>query len=364
MSYFITIKQTASIAAWLMLFSAQASQANTLTIGKGSGEVWRGAPFTLGLQTQNQNSATTATRGAASITNSMTECLTSSSLVNIASIDAFPIAPGIGLVPTASFNVNTFTNLSLYPVNMAGTLGMNGTAGTLSGSDFPQGGDGVVPPNRAWCINFFNTNTSILLNLSQTMSGSGEWVIVTDGTQQSGTYPMPTMYGATFSDRDQSTKNILPYTFLRVNLVSCSITTPTSVDFGTVARNTLHAAELANMPQPFTVSCGQDNPNTIDTNINVQFSGNVFEGNTARLALNEGGGYITGEISNGVTGSGTCDASTGVNFNSTDINVGVLTASTLSQTFTNQIIWRLCSGGSALPIGPVNASANVAVTYN
>ncbi|QZN97420.1 hypothetical protein [Symbiopectobacterium purcellii] len=121
---------------------------------------------------------------------------------------------------------------------------------------------------------------------------------------------------------------------------------------------------MANQFSTFPVACGQDDPNTIDTNINVQSSGNVFEGNTSRLALNEAGGYITEEIGNSVTGSGTCDATTGVNVNSTDIHVGVLTASTLDQTVDNQITWRLCSGGNALPTGPITASANVAVTYN
>lgn len=354
MSHVMTIRKTTSIAAWLVLFASQALQANTLTIGKGSGEVWRGDAFSANRQLiLNSFEDPSTTGGAASITNSLSECIESSLLTTISGVPTWRIAQGIGLVPAATFSASTYSGATI--VSMNGTIGLNGTQGEMS-----TGGSAAIPSGRAWCLNFGGINPSI----QQSFSVSGSWVILTDGTQQSGLYTIPRMYAGTFTSDKSNTVGIITYTHLRVNFVSCTISTPTTVNFGTAARNITPNAELASQSSPFAVTCGQDDPNTIDTNINVQFSGNVFEGNTSRLALNEGGGYITGEIGNGVTGSGTCDATTGVNFNSTDINVGVLTASTLNQTFDNQITWRLCSGGALLPTGPVTASANVAVTYN
>lgn len=354
MNPFMKSKSTVRIAAWLILLSTQPLYASTLTIGKGTGEVWRGDPFSTTRQLiLNSSSDPSTTGGAASITNSTSECIASSSLTTIGGVAALPIAPGIGLVPAATFNVSTYSGPTI--VRMDGTIGLSGTQGTMS-----TGGSAAIPAGRAWCLNFSGISPSI----EQRLVISGEWVILTDGTQRSGLYTIPQMYAGTFASDGRNTAGIITYTNLRVNFVSCTITTNTNINFGTVARDITPHAELSSQSTGFAVTCGQDDPNTIDTNINVQFSGNMFEGNTSRLALNEGGGYITGEIGNGVTGSGTCDATTGVNFNSTDINVGVLTASTLNQTFDNQITWRLCSGGASLPTGSVNASANVAVTYN
>ncbi|MCW2478001.1 hypothetical protein [Candidatus Symbiopectobacterium sp. NZEC135] len=358
MSHVMAIRKTADIAAWLVLFASQALQANTLTIGKGSGVVWQGANFTAsGTLFMSAPTNIPTTGGAASVTNVTTECIRTTDLTTINGIEVLPIAPGIGLAPNADFRVNTYTGTGLIYHTMSGTIGLQGTQGTITGG---AGGNGVAPAGRAWCLNFSNINP----NLQQNLSMNGTWAIVTDGTQQTGNYTLPPMYAASFVSNDSITRNIFPFTTLRVTAIACSIATTTSVNFGTAARNITQFAELANLTAPLTVTCNQDAPDTIDTNINVQFSGKLYNNNTARLALDQGGGYITGEIGNGVTGSGTCDATTGVSFNYADINVGVLGASELNQTYANQITWRLCSGGATLPTGPVTASANVAVTYN
>ncbi len=358
MRHFMKIKPTTSIAAWLLLFGAQALQANTLTIGKGSGVVFQGAPFATSA-TLNLGAPTniSTTGGAASVTKVTTECIRSTDLTTINGIEVLPIAPGIGLVPNANFNVTTYMPPGTAYYQMRGTIGLQGTQGTITGG---SGGDGVIPVGRAWCLNFSSGNP----NLQQSLSINGTWAIVTDGTQQTGNYTLPPMYAATFVSNDSTARDIFPFTTLRVTAIACSIATTTSVNFGTVARNVRAYTELANFTAPLTVICNQDAPDTIDTNINVQFSGKLFSSNASRLTLDQGGGFITGEIDNGVTGSGTCNATTGINFNYAENNIGVLGASVLNQTYTNQITWRLCSGPGTLPTGLVTASANVAVTYN
>lgn len=354
MRQLISMKRKVVITALLVLFGMQTPHAKTLTIGKGSGEVWRGDPFSahVNLALSGREDISTIA-GAAAITNSTSECIPSTDLITIGNSDAIRIAPGVGLVPIADFSVSTIYNGR--SVSMIGTIGMNGTQGLMT-----DGRNGAAPPNRAWCLNFVDINPAT----QQALNISGMWAIVTDGSQQTGMYTIPPMHASSSVLLQTKIASILTYTQLRVTSIACSIATTTNVNFGTAARDITPFAELANFTAPLTVTCDQDEPDTIDTNINVQFSGKVFGGNTSRLALNEDGGYITGEIGNGVTGSGTCDASTGVQFNSTDINVGVLGASTLNQTYANQITWRLCSGGNNLPTGPVTASANVAVTYN
>lgn len=364
MNPFMKSKRTVRIAAWLILLSAQPLHANTLTIGKGSGVVWQGGNFNANVVTLHNNSTNSpATGGAASITTYASECIPESAITTINGFQVYLIAPGIGLAPLAKFSVNSGIDImgGYASVNLSGDIDTDGTRGTVTGT---SNSPAYIPANLAWCASFVAPNTPYFYpSAAQNATISGEWVIVTNGTQQSGLYSLPTMYAATFAVGNSNSTPILSYTHLRVNFVSCAITTNTNINFGTVARDITPYAELSTQPTNFNVTCEQDDPNTIDTNINVQFSGNVFEGNTSRLALNEGGGYITGEI-NGVTGSGTCDASTGVNFNYADINVGVLGANELNQSYNNQIIWRLCSGGNTLPTGPVTASANVAVTYN
>ena len=365
MNPFMKSKSTVRIAAWLILLSAQSLYANTLTIGKGTGVVWQGAPFSKTLTVnypgaQFENNTIILTRGGvASISNSTTDCLSSSALSTLNGYQIYPIAQGIGLIPLATLNVE-ITNIS---AGLTGTIGFEGTQGTMGSY-----GSAIIPTNRDWCLSFADHGSAFPFTVrggsQQKATITGLWAIVADGTQQTGTYTLPPMYAGTFNDSSNNSESILTYTFLRVTSIACSIATTTNVNFGTAARNTTLSAELANVTAPLTVMCNQDAPDTIDTNINVQFSGKLFNSNASRLALDQGGGYITGEISNGVTGSGTCDASTGVNFNSTDINVGVLGANELNQTYNNQIIWRLCSGGNTLPTGPVTASANVAVTYN
>ncbi|MFV8908422.1 hypothetical protein ABQ333_24685 [Serratia fonticola] len=160
--------------------------------------------------------------------------------------------------------------------------------------------------------------------------------------------------------------SILPTNIsLRISTLECTVNTPTAIDFGPVNRNTQANTELAVKPVPLVTNCGQPSDH-INANINLQFRqlSGLYDGEVSRLALSQGGGYITGEIDNGVTGSGACTGTTGVRFDGSPVKQGSITMAESSTTLTNLLTWRLCSGGSSLPSGPVTASTEMLVTFN
>jgi len=173
--------------------------------------------------------------------------------------------------------------------------------------------------------------------------------MVADGSQQNAEVNIPAMWFGSFAnvgdgDRWQS---ILPSNItLRISSLECSVNTPTTINFNSVGRNTQTGAELASISLPLNTTCGQPN-DQINANINLQFRAltGIYEGVPSRLALTQGGGYITGEIDNGVTGSGLCNATTGLPFDNTQLKVGSITSAESSKSLTNQVTWRLCSGG-------------------
>ena len=152
---------------------------------------------------------------------------------------------------------------------------------------------------------------------------------------------------------------------LRISTLECLVNTPTTIDFGTVIRNIREGAMLAKETVQLITSCGQDS-HFINTNINVQFRAltGLYQGAPSRLSLGQGGGYITGEIDNGVTGSGACESNAGVSFDSKQIIIGKISSKQPSLVLDNKLTWRLCSGGSNLPTGAVDAATELLVTFN
>jgi hypothetical protein len=176
------------------------------------------------------------------------------------------------------------------------------------------------------------------------------------------------MYFGSFSADAKGDRitSILPTNIsLRISTLECSVNTPTAINFGSVIRNTQANAELAVKPVQLVATCGQPT-DQINANINLQFRAisGLYNSAPSRLALNQKGGYITGEIDNGVTGSGDCKATTGLRFDNALIKLGSITNAESSKTLTNQLTWRLCSGGSSVPIGAVTASTEMLVTFN
>lgn len=189
-----------------------------------------------------------------------------------------------------------------------------------------------------------------------------------DGTQQNSEITLAPMYFGSYAARGEYdlTSQILPSNItLRVSNLECSVNTPTAIDFNSVGRNTQSGAELATLSVPLNTTCGQSS-DKISADINLQFRplSGLYGNDIHRLSLTQGGGYITGEITNGVTGSGSCNASTGLAFDNKALKIGRIEASESSKVINNQVTWRLCSGGSSLPSGKVDAAAEMLVTFN
>lgn len=333
-------------------------QAENITVGRGSGVLWKGLGFSQFLHAINSSSTLHPTGGIAVISNMTTGCIPESQLTLINGIYAYPIAPGIGLVPDATPS-GYFIGSDLELKNLTGSIGLNGTQGTFAGA-----GNAVIPTGKQWCltIEIPDFQDSSVQNITI----RGAWAIIADGTQASGDYTLPIMYAGTFTANDSATGVILAAdNSLRVNTLECTVDTTSNVNFGNVLRDTTTDAELAVLSYPLTVYCDQT-PGTISSNIKIAFAYRtaLYNGEAAKLAVNPSGAYITGEISDDITGAGICGQNTGVLFNNTPIDIGNVDASDTNTLFSHLVTWRLCSGGSLLPSGPITASAELEVTFN
>lgn len=346
---------------------AQPVQAETITIGKGTGVVWEGLPFNVTMSGNTNNSALNPSFGLLAISHRTANCLTNSDLITVEGVPGLSITPGITLVPRAT-GVADYQLYSGASEQLTGTLGLpktEGIAGTTPVISFGT---------TSWCLPPRNQNVGSFYNprFIRTVNISGTWVMMADGTQTNAEIAVPVMYAAslTTSVSGDLRTSILPANItLRISTLECTISTPTEINFGTVERNTRVNSELALLTNPLTVTCaqGMDDANTrINANINLQFHpiSGLFEGDSHRLALTQGGGYITGEIANTVTGSGACNLNSGVSFDGTQIKVGEISEAESNKVLTHQVTWRLCSGGANLPVGPVTAAADMIVTFN
>lgn len=350
----------------LIMALAMPVQAETITIGKGTGILWEGMPFNETLGGSLDSPVLWVRYGLLSISSISSRCMDSSSLKSIGGYQALPLngVPGVGLIPRAT-GTATYTRNSGVRQEMTGTIGLPDTKGS-STSD----ANVSSPSGYAWCLPPSMTENDNFYSSSGTRSAtlSGTWVLVADGTQKAGEVTMPAMYFGSYSRVGSGDKkvSILPQNIsLRISTLECTVNTPTTIDFGAVIRNTKAYAELAVKPVQLVTTCGQTT-DKINANINLQFlqTSGLYDGAASRLALKQGGGYITGEIDGGVTGSGACTATTGLKFDNTPVKQGNITNTQSSKTLTNQLTWRLCSGGSSLPTGAVTASTEMLVTFN
>lgn len=347
-----------------LLVVASLSPAETITIGKGQGVVWEGLPFNAPLNGPMGSSLVKPHYGLLAISTSNTRCTEVSALTTISGYTALQIAPGVGLVPRATGTAQ-YVRFDGTEETLSGTLGLPESRGTTSA------GTVITNPvgNFTWCLppamaddnNFY----SALANRRATISGT--WVMVADGTQTSGETTIRPMYAGSFAQYNNGDQYqiILPSSIiLRITTLSCTVATPTAVNFGGVERKTQAGSELAALTNPITVSCSQDS-DQINANINLQFRAisGLYDNAPGRLALQQGGGYITGTLSES-SSDGACNGSGGITFDGTPIEVGSIGSNEASKVINSQVIWRLCSGGASLPTGPVDASTELLVTFN
>lgn len=362
--FMVTLLRGVATAALITCLMAPVS-AETITIGKGSGILWEGMAFNQTLSGPLNHESLSPSYGLLAISDSRGECMSSSSskLITIGNTLVLKIAPGIGLIPRASGTAN-YTSYWGAGV-LQGDIGLPKTEGTAT-----TFGKVTSPANKVWCLPPSMTGRLEFYSASapRTASLAGTWVLMADGTQQAGEATIPAMYFGSFASATKGdlSKPILPSSItLRISTLECSVNTPLAIDFGNVVRNTQANAELAVKQVPLITTCGQAS-DRINANINLQFRAiSGLYGNAAsRLALSQQGGYITGEINNGLTGSGVCTATSGLRFDNTAVKLGSITNMESSKTFSHQLTWRLCSGGNSLPSGAVNASAEMQVTFN
>lgn len=352
------------LLAFLMSVVMTPALAETITIGQGSGILWEGMPFSVTLSGALQNPNLNPIYGLLAISNLSDRCMLDTTLTTMAGYSVFKIAPGIGLMPRATGTAR-YQRYSGIEETLTGNIGLPQTIGQTS-----SGTVVYSPPGRAWCLPPAMTSLSNFYNQAadRTARFTGTWVLIADGTQKTSEVRIPAMYAGSFSTSGGGDKRtvILPADIsLRISTLTCTVDTPTTIDFGTVQRNNQSGAELASVTLPLITTCTQPS-DRISANINLQFRAltTLFGNSPSRLALSQGGGYITGEISNNVTGSGNCAATSGLPFDNTPLKAGAITAAQTSQTLANQVTWRLCSAGSGLPSGVVNASAEMLVTFN
>ncbi|HDL7534548.1 TPA: hypothetical protein PXN94_001187 [Yersinia enterocolitica] len=349
---------------FVLMGTAQPVRAETITIGKGSGIIWEGLPFNETLSGPMGSVSLTTLYGLLAISNKTQSCMENSSLTNIGGYMAYKIAPGVGLIPRAS-GLTSYTLYDKSTESLVGTIGLPKTEGTTTSSITV-----TSPSGRAWCLPPRMTSISNFYDISGTRTArlSGTWVLVTDGTQTSSEAIIPAMYFGSFSSSATGDKitTILPASIiLRISTLECTVSTPTMINFGSVERLTQMGAELATYSSAITTACSQTS-DRINANINLQFRAltGLYENQPTRLALAQGGGYITGEINNGVTGSGVCTGTSGLPFDNSVVKIGNILATEATKVINNQVTWRLCSGGTSLPIGNVTASAEMLVTFN
>ncbi|HDM8342647.1 TPA: hypothetical protein ACJ2ST_001205 [Yersinia enterocolitica] len=346
----------------ILVGTAQSVRAETITIGKGTGVLWEGLPFNQILSGPMGSANLAPQYGLLAISNKTQSCMENSSLTNIGGSMAYKIAPGVGLIPRAS-GIASYTLYDKSTESLVGTIGLPKTGG-ITTSNITV----TSPSGRAWCLPPRMWVYSDFYGASSSDIRSGTWVLVADGTQTSSEAIIPAMYFGSFSSAITGDKitTILPASItLRISTLECTVSTPTMINFGSVERLTQVGAELATYSSAITTACSQAS-DRINANINLQFRAltGLYENQPTRLALAQGGGYITGEINNGVTGSGVCTGTSGLPFDNSVVKIGNILATEATKVINNQVTWRLCSGGTSLPIGNVTASAEMLVTFN
>ncbi|MGF6192838.1 hypothetical protein ABIE12_004201, partial [Serratia sp. 509] len=212
------------------------AQAETITIGKGTGILWEGLPFKASLSGPMDHSRLNIRYGLLSISSSKTTCQETGALTVIAGFPAVELAPGVGLVPRASGQAAFYTRGNNF-VSLSGTLGLPETKGVSS-----NGNQLTSPDTYSWCLPPAMNSEEYYYSVSKERVAtiSGTWVLVADGQQKAAEITVPVMYAASFSEvaSGDRSASILPSNIkLRISTLECTVNTPTSITFGNVMKN-------------------------------------------------------------------------------------------------------------------------------
>lgn len=362
----------------LIAFSHFPVYAITIMVGPGNGIVWSGSPFNLSLNGTHGNVSHSYYYGLGPL-------YSGGACVDSPKFEALPegfvgykITTGIYLVPRARVSGQLYYGLKKNDPSSASNHIISGTMGYPETKVIDQNG---VPWELAtgWCPKL--TTVYPVIGKTKEMSLSGDWIIYATGNQ----IPSSTIHKISSnmegllrtvftpqagleSDTGpvQVNQTLLSDISIRVVGVQCNVNTQVHINFGEILYDARPNTELASVTSPFSINCKQGlDPVTV--NINASFKANTgyYNGDVTQLALTEGGGYITGEIGKGLTGSGECTSHpSSLSFAQVPIKLTTLLSTSPSVDENNTITWRLCSGGTDLPVGNVNASTELSIVFS
>ncbi|QXX82802.1 hypothetical protein J6836_21840 [Providencia sp. R33] len=199
------------------------------------------------------------------------------------------------------------------------------------------------------------------------VSATGRVLIYGTGAQKSG-YTSNLNYPFKIILRDPRGAGPYPYGILfpantyypiNVSTLGCTLTTPTVIDFGPQSANATNGQLLTTKSDGnLTVNCQQNtNPMTatlsLSAGINpIYFSGNEYEINLINNQ-NKAGAYVTMSLNiNGIP--------TNIPFNRTPVDIGTISASNSSASFSYPITYSLYSRGTGIT-GKVKGSAELSI---
>ncbi|MGG7869656.1 hypothetical protein PGN70_22660 [Klebsiella aerogenes] len=362
----------------IIAFSHFPSYALTIMVGPGKGIVWSGYPFNFSVTGTHGNTAHSYYYGLGPL-------YSGGSCVESAKFETLPegfvgynITTGVYLVPRARVSGQLYYGPVRNDPTSASNHIFSGTLGYPETKVTDQNG---TPWELAtgWCTK--TPSVYPVLGKNKEMNLSGDWIIYATGNQIPSTTvhklsrdmsalirtiinPMSGYESDT--GPDHLTQLLLSEISVRIIGVQCSVNTQINVNFGEILYDARPNTELASVTSPFNVSCKQGlDPVTVNINASFRANTGFYNGDFTQLALTEGGGYITGEIGKGLTGSGECTSHpSSLSFAQVPIKLATLLSTNPGVDENNTITWRLCSGGADLPVGGINASTELSIVFS
>ncbi|WP_125992707.1 hypothetical protein [Klebsiella aerogenes] len=362
----------------VILFLCFPAYAITILVGPGKGIVWSGSPYSFGVTGTHGNTMHSYSLGLGALY-SGGSCVSSSFYEALPEgFSGYKVTTGIYVIARARVNGQLYYGPKKNDPTSAINHIISGTIGYPETKVTDQNGT-PWEVTSSWCTKL--SDVYPVLGKNKELNISGDWIVYATGDQ----IPSTTIYKLSSnlsglirtiftpqlgfeSDKGEDHLNplLLSDISVRVIGVQCSINTQINVNFGEVLYNANLNAELASVTSPFSVSCKQGS-DPVTVNINASFRANTgyYKGDATQLALSEGGGYITGEIGKGVTGSGACVSHpSSLSFAQVPVKLTTLQSTAPSIDDNNTITWRLCSGGSELPVGNIHASTELSIVFS
>lgn len=355
------LRHIKNIFAFSILFFSTYTIAADIVVGPGKGIIWSGFPFNVTYSRKDVTNGPEGNWRKLGIDTADWQYLCTPTPQIESTADGYlgyKIAKGIYFIPRAIVSGQITYKGPGSGSTVPGVL--DKFEGTLGYPDTNVVNLSLGNP-KTWCYyagyDYKSTNET-------KATISGDWIIWADGTQ----VPSATIFKIPQFVASALLKSQVITAPLTVQVVGvqCSVNVQNNVDLGYAEYNATPNAELASAISPFFVSCKQGSvPTTANINASFRANTSIFNTDNTQLALTQGGGYITGEISNGVTGTGACSSHpSSINFSQTPIKLMTLPASAPSIDFNSTITWRLCSGGAQLPVGNISSSAELSIVFS